>query len=98
VISVEDWALIRRLAGDGVPRQQIARQFEVGRSTVDSALASNRPPKYERPPVLEASFSPSESRVRALLTVSPEAVAWLRDRDPFNIDRQFADSQSGLGC
>ncbi|WP_363355787.1 IS21 family transposase [Microbacterium sp. LMI12-1-1.1] len=74
MISVEDWALIRRLVADGVPRRQVARQLGIGRSTVDRALASDRPPKYERP-AAETSFSPFESRVRAILAEHPEMPA-----------------------
>ena len=37
-----------------------------GRSTVERALASDRPPKYERPAV-PTSFTPFEPRVRQLL-------------------------------
>lgn len=71
---MEDWALIRRLVADGVPQRQVARQLGIGRSTVDRALASDRPPKYERPPQ-ETSFSPFEARVRALLAEHPEMPA-----------------------
>ena len=71
---MEDWALIRRLVADGVPRRQVARQLRIGRSTVDRALASERPPKYERPPV-ETSFTPFEARVRALLVEHPSMPA-----------------------
>ena len=45
---MEDWALIRRLVADGVPQRQVARDLGIGRSTVERALASDRPPKYER--------------------------------------------------
>jgi transposase len=74
VISVEDWALIRRLVADGVPRRQVARQLGIGRATVDRALASDRPPKYERKAVATA-FTPFEVRVRALLSEYPEMPA-----------------------
>ena len=74
VISVEHWALIRRLVADGVPQRQVARQLGIGRSTVGRALASDRPPKYERPPQ-STSFSPFEAGVRALLAEHPEMPA-----------------------
>jgi hypothetical protein len=74
VISVEDWALIRRLVADGVPQRQVARQLGIGRSTVARAVASDTPPKYERKPV-PTSFSPFEARVRALLAEFPEMPA-----------------------
>jgi hypothetical protein len=84
VISVEDWALIRRLVADGVPRRQVARQLGLGRATVDRAVASEGPPKYQRQPV-PTSFTPFEGRVRAILaeypempaTVIAERVGWL---------------------
>lgn len=74
MISVEDLALIRRLVADGVPQRQAARQLGIGRSTVERALASDRPPKYERLP-RETSFTPFEARVRALLAEHPEMPA-----------------------
>jgi transposase len=74
VISVEDWALIRRLVADGLPRRAVARQLGIGRATVDRALASDRPPKYERRGVPTA-FGPFEVRVRAILSEYPEMPA-----------------------
>ena len=71
---MEDWALIRRLVADGVPQRQVARDLGVGRSTVARALASDRPPKYERATVV-TSFAPFESRVRQLLEQHPEMPA-----------------------
>jgi transposase len=89
---VEDWALIRRLVADGVPQRQVARDLGVGRATVARAVASDRPPKYERPPVPTA-FAPFEARVRAILSEHPEmpatviaervgwegSISWFRD-------------------
>lgn len=74
VITLEDWALIRRLVADGVPQRQVARDLGVGRSTVARAVVSAAPPKYER---LEqpTSFSPFERRVRALLAEHPQMPA-----------------------
>jgi len=74
VISVEDWALIRRLVADGVPQRQVARDLVIGRSTVARALASDRPPKYERPAV-STSFTPFEPAVRQLLVKTPDMPA-----------------------
>jgi IS30 family transposase len=75
VISVEDWALIRRLVADGVPQRQVARDLGIGRSTVARAVASDVPPKYERKPAAVTSFSRFEPRVRALLEDHPEMPA-----------------------
>lgn len=74
VITLEDWALIRRLVADGVPQRQVARDLGVGRSTVARAVTSTSPPRYER---LEqpTSFSPFEPRVRALLAEFPQMPA-----------------------
>jgi helix-turn-helix resolvase-like protein len=71
VISVEDWALIRRLVADGVPQRQVARQLGIGRSTVARAVASAGPPRYERRRG-PTSFGPFEQRVVALLAEFPE--------------------------
>jgi hypothetical protein len=71
---VEDWALIRRLVADGVPQRQVARDLGIGRSTVERALASQRPPKYERPAVPTA-FTPFEPLVRQLLATTPDMPA-----------------------
>jgi len=71
---VEDWALIRRLVADGVPQRQVARDLGIGRSTVERALASDRPPRYERPAVPTA-FTPFEPLVRQLLAATPDMPA-----------------------
>jgi transposase len=71
---VEDWALIRRLVAEGVPQRQVARDLGIGRSTVERALASDRPPKYERVAVPTA-FTPFEPLVRQLLITTPDMPA-----------------------
>jgi transposase len=71
---VEDWALIRRLVTDGVPQRQVARDLGIGRSTVERAVASDRPPKYERP-VVPTTFTPFEPLVRQLLIATPDMPA-----------------------
>jgi transposase len=83
VITLEDWALIRRLAADGVPKARIAARLGISRTTVVKAVASDAPPKYERA-VTPTSFTPFEAKVRALLegdadlpaTVLAERVGW----------------------
>jgi transposase len=75
VITLEDWALIRRLAAEGVPKAQIARRLGISRNTVASAVASTEPPKYVREPAVETSFTPFEPRVRALLAEHPDMPA-----------------------
>jgi Mu transposase, C-terminal domain/Helix-turn-helix domain of resolvase len=83
VITLEDWALIRRLSAEGVPKARIAARLGVSRTTVVKAVASDAPPRYERRPVPTA-FTPFEAKVRALLevdadlpaTVIAERVGW----------------------
>lgn len=92
VITLEDWALIRRLVAEGVPQRQVAKDLSVGRSTVARAVASTSPPKYERL-TQPTSFTPFEPRVRALLAEFPQmpatviaervgwsgSISWFRD-------------------
>jgi transposase len=72
---LEDWALIRRLAAEGVPKARIAERLGISRNTVARAVGSSEPPKYERAPAVSTSFTPFESRVRALLVEFPEMPA-----------------------
>ena len=71
---MEDWALIRRLAAEGVPKAVIARRLGISRTTVVKAVASSGPPCYVRTPT-ESSFVVFEARVRALLEREPEMPA-----------------------
>src|SRR5437588_5902339 len=49
VISVEDWAEIRRLhRAEGMGIRASARHLGVARNTVRDALRSDQPPRYER--------------------------------------------------
>lgn len=72
---MEDWALIRRLAAEGVPKTRIAERLGISRNTVTRAVNSTEPPKYERAPADETSFTPFEPRVRALLAEFPDMLA-----------------------
>jgi len=71
---LEDWALIRRLAAEGVPRARIAERLGISRTTVIKAVNSDAPPRYERK-AHPTSFTVFEPRVRALLTETPEMPA-----------------------
>lgn len=71
---MEDWALIRRLAGEGVAKAQIATRLGISRTTVYAALASDSPPKYERTAAV-TSFTPFEARVKERLRETPEMPA-----------------------
>jgi transposase len=86
VLAVEDWAEIRRLhRAERLPIKVIARVMGVSRNTVRAAIASDGPPRYERPAkgsVVDA-FEPA---IRELLRVYPampatviaERVGWQR--------------------
>src|ERR687889_240712 len=75
VISVEDWAEIRRLhRAEGVSVSEVARRLGISRNTVRAALASDRPPRYERAPQARLADG-VEARVRALLVEYPRMPA-----------------------
>jgi len=74
VITLEDWALIRRLAAEGVPKTRIAERLGISRTTVVKAVQSDSPPSYERR-VATTSFTVFEVRVRALLEDDPDLPA-----------------------
>jgi transposase len=84
VLSVEDWAEIRRLRrAERMPIAEIARVMGVSRNTVKAALASNGPPKYRRRPT-GSLVDAYEPRIRELLrtfptmrsTVIAERIGW----------------------
>ena len=86
MLSVEDWAEIRRLhRAEGLPIKVIARVLGIRKNTVKDALASDGPPKYERPPQ-GSIVDEVEPRIRELLqayprmpaTVIAERIGWTR--------------------
>jgi hypothetical protein len=74
VITLEDWALIRRLVAEGVPKARVAQRLGVSRTTVVKVVSSDAPPRYERR-AAPTSFSPFEARVRVLLEDDPDLPA-----------------------
>lgn len=75
MITLEDWALIRRLhVSEKLPKAVIARQLGISRNTVAKAIASGGPPEYSRAPA-PTSFEPFELRVRGLLEATPSMPA-----------------------
>jgi transposase len=86
VLTVEDWAEIRRLhRAEGMPVKAIARTLRISRNTVRAALASDGPPRYQRTPAGSA-VDAFEPRIRELLqayptmpaTVIAERIGWDR--------------------
>jgi transposase len=86
VLSVEDWAEIRRLhRAEGMPIKQVARVMGCSKNTVKGALAADGPPRYRR--VARGSVVDAvEPRIRELLaawptmpaTVIAERIGWER--------------------
>jgi len=75
VLSVEDWAEIRRLRrSEGMAISQIARVMGISRNTVKVALATDGPPKYRRAPA-GSVVDAFEPRVRELLKSYPSMPA-----------------------
>jgi len=71
VLSVEDWAEIRRLhRSEGVSILEVARLMGISRNTVKAASAAVGPPKYERAPA-GSVVDEFEPRIRELLRSSP---------------------------
>src|SRR5215210_2933236 len=86
VLSVEDWAEIRRLyRAERMPIKVIARVVGCSRNTVKAALASETPPRYERRPA-GSIVDAVEPRIRELLAACPtmpatviaERIGWTR--------------------
>jgi transposase len=86
VLSVEDWAEIRRLhRAERMSISEVARVVGCSRNTVRAALASDAPPKYERRPA-GSIVDAVEPRIRELLaayprmpaTVIAERIGWTR--------------------
>ncbi|MFD6860818.1 IS21 family transposase [Rhodococcus sp. NPDC060090] len=84
MLSVEDWAEIRRLhRSERLPIKAIARVMGISRNTVRSALAADGPPKYQRAKA-GSIVDPYEPRIRELLrqfptmpaTVIAERIGW----------------------
>jgi transposase len=72
VITVEDWAEIRRLyRSEKLSQAAIARRLGLSRNTVANALASEAPPRYERAPVTTSAWAQVELAVRVLLGQYP---------------------------
>jgi len=88
VISVEDWAEIRRLhKAEGLPIKQIARVMKVSRNTVRAAVRSDGPPRYERAAAGSVADG-FEPQIRELLRAFPQMPATViaeRVRWPYSV-------------
>ena len=74
MITLENWAYIRRQVAEGVPKKAIAAELGISRTTVTKLAKMTEPPRYERTPTA-VSFATVEPRVRALLSEFPEIPA-----------------------
>lgn len=86
MILVEDWAEIRRLhRAEQMPIRAIARHLGISKNTVKRALATDRPPRYQRP-IKGSAVDAVEVQIRELLretptmpaTVIAERIGWER--------------------
>ena len=88
MISVEDWAEIRRLhKAEGLPIKQIARVMKVSRNTVRAAVRSDGPPRYERAAAGSVADG-FEPQIRELLRTFPQMPATViaeRVRWPYSV-------------
>ena len=84
MLSVEDWAEIRRLhRAEGMPIKQVARVVGCSKNTVKRALAAGGPPRYQRA-ARGSIVDAVEPRIRELLqawprmpaTVIAERIGW----------------------
>jgi transposase len=76
VITVEDWAEIRRLyRSEKLSQAEIARRLKLSRNTVANAVHSASAPCYERAPVTSSAWALVEPAVRALLREYPSMPA-----------------------
>jgi transposase len=87
VLSVEDWAEIRRLhRAERMPIKQVARVLGCSKNTVKRALAAEGPPRYQRQVAGGSVVDAVEPRIRELLqawptmpaTVIAERIGWTR--------------------
>lgn len=72
MISVEDWAEIRRLRKvQKLSERVIARRLGIHRDTVTRALESDEPPRYQRVP-RGSKLDPYKPKIHALLPDDPK--------------------------
>ncbi|WP_157360952.1 IS21 family transposase [Arthrobacter sp. EPSL27] len=75
MITVEDWALIRRLhLAEGESMRSIAARLGISRNTVAKAVSADGPPTYVRAPQ-DSGIKAVEPAIRALLLENPRMPA-----------------------
>nr|WP_148258079.1 IS21 family transposase [Pseudarthrobacter phenanthrenivorans] len=75
MITVEDWALIRRLhLAEGESMRSIAARLGISRNTVAKAVSADGPPTYVRAPQ-DSGIKTVEPAIRALLRENPRIPA-----------------------
>ncbi|MBT2534316.1 IS21 family transposase [Arthrobacter sp. ISL-48] len=75
MITVEDWALIRRLhVAEGESMRSIAARLGISRNTVAKAVSADGPPTYVRVPQ-DSGIKAAEPAIRALLKENPRMPA-----------------------
>jgi len=106
VLSVEDWAEIRRLRrAEQMPIKAIARVLGVSKNTVRRALAADRPPAYQRQG-RGSIVDEVEPRIRELLaawptipaTVIAERIGWERSMTVLKGLRPGAGAAPGISA
>ena len=95
MLSVEDWAEIRRLRrSEQLSISEVSRVMGVARNTVKAALASDRPPTYQR--VSTGSIvDAAEPGIGELLAAYPRMPATVIAE---RIGWQYPSARSASGC
>ena len=85
MLSVEDWAEIRRLhVAERVPIKQIAREMGISKNTVKAMLAADTPPRYQRAATGSAVDDLLAERPTMPATVIAERIGWSRGMTVLN--------------
>ena len=72
MITVEDWAEIRRLHKvEKLSKRAIARRLGIHRNTVSKALSKNQAPNYKKREQKEGLLEPYKPKIHALLSEDP---------------------------
>ena len=90
MLSVEDWAEIRRLhRAERMPIKVIARVLGCSKNTVKKALVADQPPTYRRHS-RGSVVDPMEPRIRELLQAMRRVPRWSLDFEALDCDGDAA--------